>query len=696
MRYFNELLNFINSSTIMKYFPKLGLSDITEIIILTVLVYYIIKSLRNTRAWVLMKGVAFILAFYVVAEISDMKMTVLLFQNIILFIAIAVIVVIQPELRRLIETLGTKRIDFKKLILGYFKKSNKIIESNISDKSIQQIVSACESMSKVYTGALIVIEGKIPLTDYIDSGIQLNADITSQLLLNIFEKNTPLHDGAIIIRKDKIIAATCYLPLSDNKKINKKLGTRHRAGIGITEVTDSIAITVSEETGSISIAYNGNIKHNINTEKLVSELNRIQKETQIIHEISSKTMLGHNLSLKIMSFIVVFIAWVIVISQSNPIISKEFYDIPIKYINTESVTDTGVTYNVTDDNYVNVVVTDRKDIIDGIKSSDFEVVADFSKLSYVNAVPLEVTSQKYTNTEFSLDEQCIRVLLEEIVTSEVDIEINEVGQLDDKLYISDIELSANTLLISGAKTLINTIDKVVIDLDLSKLNDTKEFSLKPTVYDRNGAIIDESKIKLNHYLIDANVKLYNTKKVKLNVNTIFTDSKLEELVKDVEIDNTELYIAGSKEELSNINEITIDVPIDIGIHEIVNKQFIKNIPLQSYVDTNINLVEPNLKINITINFDDFYTSKLVLNTEQLDILNLNNKYTVDSIKLSNETLELISYTDDLKDLSLEDLDLFIDMSEATIGENKLAINLKSNNIEILKDCEAIVVVKKAR
>lgn len=696
MRYINELLNFINSSTIMKYFPKLGLSDITEIIILTIAVYYIIKSLRNTRAWVLMKGVAFILAFYFVAEISDLKMTVLLFQNIILFIAIAVIVVIQPELRRLIETLGTKRIDFKKLILGYFKRSSQVIESSLSDKSIQQIASACESMSKVCTGALIVIEGKIPLTEYIDSGIQLNADITSQLLLNIFEKNTPLHDGAIIIRKDKIIAATCYLPLSDNKKINKELGTRHRAGIGITEATDSIAITVSEETGSMSIAYNGNIKHNITTEKLLSELNSIQKETQIIHEISNKTRLVNNLSLKIISFITVFITWMIVISQSNPVISKEFYDIPIKYVNTEAVTDTGVTYNVIDDTYVDVVVTDRKDVVDEIKASEFEVIADFSKLSYVNAVPLEITSQKYLSTEFSLSEQCIRVLLEEIVTSEFDIEINKIGQLDNGLYISDIELSADTILISGAKTLINTIDKVVIDLDLSKLNNTKEYSLKPTVYDRNGVVIDENKIKLNHYLIDANVNLYNTKKIKLNVNTVFTDDKLEALVKNVEVDTTEIYIAGEAAELNKINELTINVPIDIGIHEIVNKQFIKNIPLQSYISDDINLVDFDIKTNITINFEDFYISELELTTEHLDVVNLKDTYVIDSIRLSNQTLEIISYSNSIKDLTVEDLELFIDMSEATIGENRIKIDLKSDGIDLLKDCEAIVVIKKER
>ena len=695
MRYFSKLLDLINNSELMKYFPKLGLSDIIEISILTVILYYIIKSLRNTRAWVLMKGVAFILAFYLIAEISDMKMTVLLFQNIILFIAIAVIVVIQPELRRLIETLGTKRIDFKNLLLGYFSKNKQVIESSISDKSIQQIISACESMSKVCTGALIVIEGKIPLTDYIDSGIQLNADITSQLLLNIFEKNTPLHDGAIIIRNDKIIAATCYLPLSDNKKINKKLGTRHRAGIGITEVTDSIAITVSEETGSMSIAYNGNIKHNVNAEKLVDELNRIQKETQKVHEVSNKARLNNNLTLKISSFIGVFAVWIIVISQSNPVISKNLYNVPIKYINTEAVTDTGVTYSVIDDAYVDVTVTDRKDIIDSISVNDFEVVADFSKLSYVNAIPLDISYSRYGTTEFDLDEQCIKVLLEEVVTSEVNVEINKVGELDETLFISDIQLNSNTLLISGAKTLINTIDKVVVDLDLNKLKDATHLSMKPIVFDKNGAIIDESKLKLNNYLIEADISMYNTKLVKLNINTIISDKRLSNLVKNINYDVSEIYIAGTEDKLAEIEDITLDIPIDISISEVMNKQFIKNVTIQSYIKEDIILVEPNSKVNVTVDFNDFYTKSFEINEDDLEILNLKDKYKIKSIEIS-DNLDIITYSDNLKDVSIDKLGLYIDMSEATIGTNKINININLDNTSILSDCTAIVVVEKER
>ena len=696
MRYFNNLLDLINNSDLMKYFPKLGLSDIIEICILTIIVYYIVKSLRNTRAWVMMKGVAFILAFYLLAQLSDMKMTVLLFQNIILFIAIAVIVVIQPELRRLIETLGTKHIDFKKLILGYFKKENKVLYSNISDKSIQNIVSACESMSKVCTGALIVIEGKIPLTEFIDSGIQLNADITSQLLINIFEKNTPLHDGAIIIRKDKIIAATCYLPLSDNKKINKKLGTRHRAGIGITEVTDSIAITVSEETGSISIAYDGNIKHNISKDKLISELNRIQKETQKTHEVSKKDRLNHNLTMKIASLLGVFTAWVIVISQSNPVISKEFYGIPVNYINTEAVTDTGVTFSVIDSNTVDVTVTDRKDIVDSITSNDLTVYADFSKLSYVNAVPLYVESNRFISPEYELSEQSIRIILEEVVTSEVGVEINNQGTLDESLYISDITLNTDTVLISGAKTLINTIDKVVVNLNLSSLKENGKVEMKPKVYDKNGAEIPESKIKLDYNIIEADISLYNTKLVKLNVNTNILDSRLSSLVEDISCDKTEIYIAGNPEEIENIEEINIDIPIDVEIHEVVNRQFIKNIVIQSYIKDNVILVEDNSKANITVNFKEFYTKTFDIKDSDIELVNVKDNLDIASIRLDFNNIEVLGYSNNLKEMDIENLDLMIDMSKATIGENEMTIITEVPNIEMLNTYKAIVVVEKAR
>jgi diadenylate cyclase len=185
---------------------------------------------------------------------------------------IALVVIFQPELRSALEQLGRKK--FLSSIFSFeFSKSG--IE-RFSEKTVNEMVKACYEMGKVKTGALIVIENEIMLTEYERTGIALDSIVSSQLLINIFEKNTPLHDGAIIVRRDRIISATCYLPLSDNMELSKELGTRHRAAVGVSEVSDSLTIVVSEETGKVSIASGGELYRNVDAEFLRSKLKFLQ------------------------------------------------------------------------------------------------------------------------------------------------------------------------------------------------------------------------------------------------------------------------------------------------------------------------------------------------------------------------------------------------------------------------------------
>lgn len=183
---------------------------------------------------------------------------------------LSLVVIFQPELRKGLESLGTKSF-----LTSFFNPSER--GEMLSDRTISEIVRAVNEMSEVRTGALIVIEQNILLTEFINTGITLNAEVSSQLLINIFEHNTPLHDGAVIIRGNRIQAATCYLPLSDNAQLNKKYGTRHRAGLGISEVSDSFTIIVSEETGRVSYAYKGSLTTGITASSLREELYQIQK-----------------------------------------------------------------------------------------------------------------------------------------------------------------------------------------------------------------------------------------------------------------------------------------------------------------------------------------------------------------------------------------------------------------------------------
>ena len=252
--------------------PKVSVIDVLEIVILAFVIYHVALWIKNTRAWTLLKGIIVLLACYVIAYILGMNVIVWIFERTISIGITALMIVFQPELRRALEELGQKNIVSTLIPFDDTRNQNE----RFSERSINEIVKATVEMAKVKTGALIIIEKDIDLSEYERTGIELDSTISSQLLINIFEHNTPLHDGAVIIRGDRIVSATCYLPLSDNMGLSKELGTRHRAGVGISEVTDSLPIIVSEETGRISVAVGGKLLRNIDGDLLKKKLTEMQ------------------------------------------------------------------------------------------------------------------------------------------------------------------------------------------------------------------------------------------------------------------------------------------------------------------------------------------------------------------------------------------------------------------------------------
>lgn len=261
-----------------KYFKTSTLSfswnDALEIIIFAVLIYNVILWIKRTKTWILLKGSVAVGAVYLIAYILRLNNILFVFHYITTYIVIGAIVIFQPEIRKALEHLGNKVYFSKWLSLG----DNKEKQRSFTSEMIDAIARAAQDLGRTRTGALIVIEKNILLNEYIATGIKLNADITAPLLEQIFEHNTPLHDGAVIIRGEKIMAATCYLPLSENKNISKELGTRHRAGLGISEVSDSVTVIVSEETGAISIAQEGKLYRNLDIERLRRVLNQEQRK----------------------------------------------------------------------------------------------------------------------------------------------------------------------------------------------------------------------------------------------------------------------------------------------------------------------------------------------------------------------------------------------------------------------------------
>ena len=256
-----QLNSFAEKYLTNLHIPFIQVTDILEIIIISFLVYHILLWIKQTRAWALLKGLIVILVFLFIAVLFNMTTILWIAQNVFSIAMIALVVMLQPELRKALEELGRKNL-FSSMLVDK-KDVNKL-----SARTINEIVKACVEMGKVRTGALIVVEKMQSLADYERTGIEVDGLVSSQLLINIFEKNTPLHDGAVIIRENRVTSATCYLPLSDNMALSKELGTRHRAGIGISEVTDPVTVIVSEETGKISVAHEGELETGLDADRL--------------------------------------------------------------------------------------------------------------------------------------------------------------------------------------------------------------------------------------------------------------------------------------------------------------------------------------------------------------------------------------------------------------------------------------------
>ena len=254
--------------------PSLGVTDILEIALISFFIYQFMVWIKFTRAYTLLKGNLIVLLFILFAYVLKMNTILWIIKNLSTILLTSVVVIFQPELRKMLEQLGQK-----KFMASIFPlDAGKEVQERFTDKTINELVKACFDMGEARTGALIVIEQNIRLSEYERTGINVDAVLTSQLLINIFEHNTPLHDGAVLVRGNRIVAATCYLPLSDNMELSKQLGTRHRAGVGISEVSDSLTIIVSEETGQVSMAQNGQLSRGLTSAELRSALIKAQNK----------------------------------------------------------------------------------------------------------------------------------------------------------------------------------------------------------------------------------------------------------------------------------------------------------------------------------------------------------------------------------------------------------------------------------
>lgn len=271
--------------SIMEIFSSIRILDFVDIIIVSFVFYKLLLLIKGTRAEQLIKGLLIILVAAKLSDIAKLYAVSFILDNTMKLGFIALLIVFQPELRRALEYIGRNKFLQKDYIAN---------EKRVMKESINEIVETVNFLSKKSIGALIVLEREIGLADYIETGIRLNADISSELLITIFFDKTPLHDGAIIISKNKVVAANTYLPLSTNHNVSQELGTRHRAGIGLSEVSDALVVIVSEETGNISVVANGKLTRYLDTKKLT---NLLFKEFRVV-EKEKKSFLSNWLNWK--------------------------------------------------------------------------------------------------------------------------------------------------------------------------------------------------------------------------------------------------------------------------------------------------------------------------------------------------------------------------------------------------------------
>lgn len=244
------------------YTPVNIVINLIDVLLVWYVIYKLLTLIRGTKAVQLLKGLFVIIIARIATQIFGLETLGWLIQEVINYGFLAIIIIFTPEIRRALEQLGRGKI---------FQRSSSQLEDE-QTRLIEAMKKAVTYMAKRRIGALISIENETGLNEYIETGIKLDSEISSELLINIFIPNTPLHDGAVIVQKDKISAAACYLPLSESNFISKELGTRHRAALGLSEVTDAITIIVSEETGAVSLAKNGNLYRNLSIEEFETQL----------------------------------------------------------------------------------------------------------------------------------------------------------------------------------------------------------------------------------------------------------------------------------------------------------------------------------------------------------------------------------------------------------------------------------------
>lgn len=399
-RSFSEAVLFLGSAYDIAF-------AVIDVLVLTFIFYFILKIVRDSRAWQLLKGILLIVVLGLFSNLLGLTALGFLLTRTISIFAIAFVVIFQPELRRALETVG--RSGFKVISIDEGSSESR------STQMIESIVQACSELAEKRTGALIVIERSTPLGDLEEqeNAVTVDAAVSATMLKQIFYVGSPLHDGAIVIRNGRVTAARVHIPLSDNYHLRKDLGTRHRAAIGASEIGDTISIVVSEERGTISLCIEGRLYVLDNADALRTQLHRLlapeennkrKKRLPFLYMRRQRTGVQPSRKQRAMLMVVsLFLAvafWLFVQVTVNPVVSQ-FYSIPLTYINQDLMEEKGLSalYRI---ETIRISLSGRRQTLESLGAGDVSAVVDLSKVSEsgLQDLPVEVriNTNSYTET----------------------------------------------------------------------------------------------------------------------------------------------------------------------------------------------------------------------------------------------------------------------------------------------------------
>lgn len=682
---------FWEKASIYLNLPKITMTDVVEILIITFLFYYMLVWIKNTRAWVLLKGIMVILLFVLVAAVFQMNTIIWIAKNTLSVAITAIVIIFQPEIRKALENLGQKNFltsfftfDFSKGEIAKF-----------TDKTINELVKACYEMGKVKTGALIVIEDEIVLSEYERTGIAVDGILTSQLLINIFEKNTPLHDGAVIVRGDRVVSATCYLPLTDSLSISKDLGTRHRAAVGISEVSDSLTIVVSEETGKVSIAMGGELYRNVDAEFLKNKLSFIQHREKKVSKIElwrrrlkdvkeSGKKLTNNLGLKVLAVLFAIALWIVVVNIDDPVKPAQ-YTISVTQDNMDYLTSNGK-YSETlgGKNTVTFTASAKRSILEKLSNTDFTAVADMEKIEYVEGdgvcrVPITITCSKYNSNTVTISskQQYLDVTVEDLGNVQKKITASTEGTVMDGCALGDVSIvTSNLLKISGPSSVTSQISTVVATINVDGMSSDVTDTVVPVLYDADGNEIDASKLKMNINTVTITAEILNTKDVDLSFQTKGTVASGYTL-KEITYSPKKVRIKGETDVLNKVAKITI--PDDVLDMSGAAEDVETTVDITSYLPDGTSLVlAADAKVEVKVKVEPITTKTFEVDASAFTLENIPDatkaKITEDTIQV-----EVTGAESDIKKLSADDITGTVNLQGYGNGEHNIVADIDVDN-----------------